>query len=49
MDGDNVWLNCFDYDTIPESEAFYEAHEHYGDIHIMLEGARRCAFLTLTR
>ena len=38
IDGDNVWLNCFDYDTIPESEAFYEAHEHYGDIHIMLEG-----------
>ena len=41
MDGDNVWLNCFDYDTIPESEAFYEAHEHYGDIHIMLEGICR--------
>ena len=41
MDGDNVWLNCFDYDTIPESEAFYEAHEHYGDIHIMLEGSEK--------
>ena len=41
MDGDNVWLNCFDYDTIPESEVFYEAHEHYGDIHIMLEGREK--------
>ncbi len=41
MDGDNVYLNCFDYETIPESESFYEAHEHYGDIHIMLKGSER--------
>ena len=41
MDGDNVWLNCFDYETIPEEESFYEAHERYGDIHIMLKGSEK--------
>ena len=41
MDGDNVWLNCFDYETIPEEESFYEAHERYGDIHIMLKGEEK--------
>ena len=23
MDGDNVWLNCFDYDTIPERHPYH--------------------------
>ena len=41
MDGDNVWLNCFDYETIPEEESFYEAHERFGDIHIMLRGSEK--------
>lgn len=41
MDGDNVWLNCFDYETIPEEESFYESHERFGDIHIMLRGAEK--------
>ena len=41
MDGKNVWLNCFDYETIPEEESFYEAHRLYGDIHIMLQGSEK--------
>lgn len=41
MDGDRVWLNCFDYETIPEEEAFFEAHRRYGDIHIMLSGEEK--------
>ncbi len=41
MDGKNVWLNCFEYETIPEEESFYEAHELYGDIHIMLKGSEK--------
>lgn len=41
MDGDNVYLNCIDYETIPEEESFYEAHEYYGDIHIMLKGEEK--------
>lgn len=43
MDGDNVWLNCFEYETLPESECFYEAHQKYGDIHIMLQGSEKVA------
>ena len=41
MDGKNVWLNCFEYDTIPEEESFYEAHKLYGDIHIMTRGCEK--------
>jgi YhcH/YjgK/YiaL family protein len=41
MDGDNLWLNCFDYETLPEAECFYEAHKAYGDIHIMLKGKEK--------
>lgn len=41
MDGDNLWMNCFDYETIPEEESFYEAHERYGDIHVMLRGEEK--------
>ncbi len=41
MDGDNVYLNCFDYVTLPEEECFYEAHEYFGDIHIMLKGQEK--------
>lgn len=41
IDGDRLWLNCFDYETIPEEEAFYESHERYGDIHIMLRGEEK--------
>ena len=41
MDGKNVWLSCYEYDTIPESESFYEAHRNYGDIHVMLTGSEK--------
>ena len=41
MDGENVWLNCVEYDTIPEEESFYEAHELYGDIHVMTRGCEK--------
>ncbi len=41
VDGKNVWLNCFDYETLPEEDCFYEAHKAYGDIHIMLQGSEK--------
>lgn len=31
------------YDTVPEEEAFYEAHEAFADIQIMRSGAERVA------
>lgn len=36
-----VWCTKFTYDTIPDDESFFEAHEKFLDIHIMLEGSER--------
>ncbi len=41
VDGENVYINRFDYETIPESEAFFEAHEQYADIHLLLSGEEK--------
>lgn len=38
VDGDNVFVNRFDYVSVPESEAIWEGHARYGDIQIMIEG-----------
>ena len=38
IDGDKVYCTRFTYETIPESESFFEAHRRYLDIHLMLEG-----------
>ena len=35
------WCTKFTYDTIPDDESFFEAHEKFLDIHIMLEGRER--------
>ena len=37
----SVWCTKFTYDTIPDEESFFEAHEKFLDIHIMLEGFER--------
>lgn len=36
-----VWCTKFTYQTIPDGESFFEAHEKFLDIHIMLEGSER--------
>lgn len=41
VDGDNVFINRFDYTTMPESEAAWEGHRDYADIHVVLEGEER--------
>lgn len=41
VDGDNVFINRIDYETIPVSEAAWEGHARYGDIHIMLSGVEQ--------
>lgn len=38
VDGDNVYINRFNYTTIAEETAAFEAHEVYADIHMMAEG-----------
>ena len=36
-----VWCTKFTYETIPDQESFFEAHEKFLDIHMMLSGSER--------
>ncbi len=38
IDGNKVYMNVFDYDTISEDGAFFEAHKKYADIHMTVTG-----------
>ena len=38
IDGDNAFVNRFDYDTMPQEQALWEGHIAYGDVHVLLEG-----------
>ena len=41
VDGENVFVNRLDYQTIPQEQAAWEGHARYGDIHIMISGRER--------
>ncbi len=41
VDGDQVYINRFDYTTMPEAEASWEGHKYYADIHVVLEGEEK--------
>lgn len=41
VDGDQVYINRFDYTTMPENEAAWEGHKYYADIHVVLEGEEK--------
>ena len=41
IDGDRVYVNRFDYQTIPIEETAFEAHERYLDIHLIISGRER--------
>ena len=36
-----VWCTRFTYETISDEESFFEAHENFLDIHLMLSGCER--------
>ena len=36
-----VWCTKFSYETVADEEAFFEAHEKFLDIHMMLDGSER--------
>lgn len=44
IDGKNVFAMVQEYDTIPWEEAVYEAHKHYSDIQLILEGVEVMSF-----
>ncbi|MGN0968002.1 MAG: YhcH/YjgK/YiaL family protein [Oscillospiraceae bacterium] len=41
LKGEEVYCTKFTYPTVPDEESFFEAHQRYLDIHIMLEGSER--------
>ena len=36
-----VWCTKFTYETVADDESFFEAHEKFLDIHLMLDGCER--------
>ena len=39
LEDEKLYVTRFDYETVPESESFFEAHRRYLDIHIMAKGS----------
>lgn len=38
VDGNQVFINRFDYQTMPQEQAIWEGHIQYADIHVLLSG-----------
>ena len=49
IDGNKVYLNVLDYETIREEEAFFEAHAKYADIQMVTEGEELVGVSDLSR
>lgn len=41
VDGDSVFINRFDYQTLSPEEAIWEGHARYADIHVLLSGQEK--------
>ena len=41
VDGDFAFINCFEYETLPEEKTAFEAHEKYADIHMVISGEEK--------
>ena len=41
VDGDRVFINRFDYQTMTPEETIWEDHIQYGDIHVLLSGQEK--------
>lgn len=41
IDGEDIFVNIVEYETVEKEERFWEAHKKYIDIHYMLEGSER--------
>lgn len=39
--GEDVFINCMDYETINPEETLFEEHARYADIHVVLSGRER--------
>lgn len=44
IDGENVYMNRFDYETVSPEESLLEGHHRYADIHIVIEGCEKIGY-----
>lgn len=44
IDGKEVFMNRFNYETIPEEDGFFEGHRDYLDIHILVDGSEKLGY-----
>ncbi len=49
IDGDNAFVNRFDYDTVPQEKALWEGHIAYGDVHVLLGGHEKIGVSNVER
>ena len=47
IDGDNVFVNVMEIETVQSSEKDYEAHRIYADIHVVISGTESIAVAPL--
>lgn len=41
IDGDRLFVNIVEYETVEAKERFWEAHKNYLDVHLMLHGTEQ--------
>lgn len=41
IDGDQAFVNRFDYQTMPHEQAIWEGHAKYADMHVLLSGREK--------
>ncbi|NBI90794.1 DUF386 domain-containing protein [Lachnospiraceae bacterium] len=49
INGKYLYMNVFEYETIAEEGAFFEAHEKYADIHIIMDGEENIGVSDISR
>ncbi len=49
INGKFLYMNVFDYETIAEEGAFFEAHKKYADIHIAVAGEENVGVSDMSR
>ena len=49
IDGDRVFVNRFDYQTLPYQDAIWEGHIQYADIHVLLSGCEKIGVTNTTQ
>ncbi len=49
VDGEEVYINRFEYDTLPQQQAAWEGHVQYADIHVVLQGEEKIGVTDVSR